>query len=273
MATARRTAEPTNDTASAADPKALTAIAATVPPSQLDGARTALSPKTAAVLIEISTLTVASNEDYADADLLLARVRQARKLVADKTEPIISPIYQGLQALYAFRRELDKPLENAEKAVKAKMAGWQESERRRIEAERDAARREELRKQREAAEAQRLAEEAARNARTQKQREEAAQAAANAARIAEEAASATQVAIEASREKVVTGVASKVTVIKRPVVTDMTRFIAAVVAGEVPEICLMVNEEVMEEYWKQDRGLVSVWPGVSVEEVTRVGGK
>lgn len=66
---------------------------------------------------------------------------------------------------------------------------------------------------------------------------------------------------------------SKSGIKRTPIVTDWTKFLTAILAGEVPEGVVQVNEEVMEAYWKVDAGLVSAWPGVSIQEVAKVGGR
>ena len=210
---------------------------------------------------------------------MLVAIRQARKtaeeIFAEKIRvPILEPTRKALDGLYALERELTKtPFDAAEKTVKAKMAAWQDGERRRIASEQEAARREELRKQREADAATARAAEAAASARTIEQRRAAEEAARAAEQRRQEAETARQAAIEAERQRTVKGVGSKVTVVRKPVVTDMLAFLKAVVAGTVPLIAVQVNEDVVDAYWRDDAGLVSAWPGVTIEESTKIGGR
>jgi septal ring factor EnvC (AmiA/AmiB activator) len=267
----------------------------------------AVSTRTATVSARISSLTIGNDGDYRTADFLLVELRHARKLAeeifAEKIRtPILEPTRKALDGLYTLERELTKaPFDAIEKTLKAKMAAWQEAERYRIEQERLTRRREELRLLHEAEEARRKIEEteraaleakraadmAAERARTKEQREAAERQAQQARSIAEqvgtartieqrisaEAAQARLDAIEAESQKVVKGVGSRVTVKRVPVVTGMRVFLEAILAGKVPEICIEVNEEVLAEYWGQDAGIVSSWPGVTVEEITTVGGR
>lgn len=267
----------------------------------------AVSVRSADVSSRISALVISDNDSYRAGDLLLVEIRQARKMAeeifAEKIRtPILEPARKALDGLYALERELTKtPFDAFEKSLKAKMADWQDRERRRINDEQLARRREELRIAKEAEEARRIADEAehqaalsrqaaefeAQRAKTKAQREEALKKAkvAEETRLAAEknrveaqaaayrAEEARQAAITAEAQKTVKGVGSKVIVKRVPVVTDMAAFLKAVIAGAVPEICVMVNEDVLMEYWKQDAGIVSSWPGVKVEERVSVGGR
>ena len=247
--------------------------------SVVTAVQTAVGRQTDRVNGAIRSLTIASNDDYRRADLLLVEIRQARKtaeeIFAEKIRvPILEPTRKALDGLYALERELTKtPFETAEKGVKAKMAAWQDAERKRIAAEQEAARREEMRRQREAEQAASQAEQAARAARTIEQRRAAEEALKEAERRRQEAEAARQAAIEAERQKTVKGVGSKVTVVRKPVVTDMMAFLKAVVAGTVPLIAVQVNEDVVDAYWRDDAGLVSAWPGVTIEESVKIGGR
>lgn len=160
----------------------------------------------------VRQLRIVTEDDYTDASILLSYIRSARKLAvevfAEKIRtPILEPLRKSLDGLYKLERELTKrPFDAAEKAVKAKMAAFNQK---RID----------------------------------------------------------------SGEELVKAEGSKSGVKRTPVVTDWTKFLAAILAGDVPEGVVMVNEEVMEAYWKVDAGLVSAWPGVTIQETAKVGGQ
>lgn len=238
----------------------------------------AVSLTTSPIVAEITALTIVTTTDYHSADLLLVRIRQAKKIAeaifAEKLGDVLESTRNALNGLYAVRREVtEAPFENAEKVIKGKMAEWQAVERKKQDLARAAAQEEERRKEREARKQQEEAERAARSARSEKQREEAKALAERAEAARWEMEEAKEVAKAAEKVKIVTGVGSRVTVTKKAVVTDMTKFVRAVVEGEVPEICLEVNAEVLKQYFENDRGLVSCWPGVELVDVTKVGGR
>ena len=241
--------------------------------------RKSIGAKTATIVSEINALAIVTKEDYGDADLLLGRIRQAKKQAAAMFDekigvPVLEPMRLSLAALYALRKELtETPFDAAEGQVKGKMGEWKREELRQIEEDRRAAQEEERRQQGIADEQRRQAEEAIRTARTAAAKRQAEELAERARQKQEEADRAKQQAVAAEKAKPVTGSFSRTTTKRVPKVTDMTKFIAAVAAGEIPEILLQVNEDVMEEYWKQDRGLVISWDGVTIEGVTTVGGR
>jgi hypothetical protein len=230
-----------------------------------------VQPSTNAAIAEAHALTIADADSYHAADAVLYRIRSARqvaegKILVELTDPIIRPARAALDALYDLRTRLTDrlltPLVTAEVVVKRKMAEWQAAEKRREQAEAEARRVEANRLAREAEAAGRQAEQANTAAARQRAREEADLLAAQAAEVR-----------SVRQAPALKGAASKVTFRKVWKVTDMTALIAAVVAGDVPEIVLQVNTEVVEEYWKQDRALVSGWAGVSIQEETVVSGR
>lgn len=89
--------------------------------SSLDSLRT---PK-GAILLQ-------TEEDYQNADAIINQVGRVRRMWADRMEPIIRPISDGLQRLYALRRDVDTPLNNIEKEVKAAMKQYKLAEAARI---------------------------------------------------------------------------------------------------------------------------------------------
>jgi len=240
--------------------------------------RQSVNAKTATVVDEITALTITDRTTYGDADLLLGRIRQAKRqateIFEEKLGGILKRTYDNLQELYVLRKELtETPFANAEAAVKSKMSEWQEQDRRRIEQERQAALAEERRQQAEADRLKRVADQAAASARSASAKRHAEEQAEQARQKQEAADRAREAAIQAEAAKPVTGSFSRTTVKKVPMVTDLGAFLDAIHAGTIPIILVQVNEEVMKEYWKQDRGLVSAWPGVEIVDQTTVGGR
>lgn len=82
---------------------------------------------------DYTRLLVTDEESYLAADGLLGRIRNARRMWDLKMDPIIAPAkatvtvaketLKGAQALFT---EVDAPLEDMERGVKAKMKGYQE---------------------------------------------------------------------------------------------------------------------------------------------------
>lgn len=224
------------------------------------------------LMTEVTALDITSADTYQQMDQLLFRARSGKKLIEegphgnDGTESMIRPIRQGLDRLYEFARTLKAPFDRAEKLAKEKMGAWQESERRRIAAEEEAARAEARRK----ADIARQAEEEAARA-TSISQALAAQETAAAAR--EELDRANARLLSTAGQRPVRAAGSKVTVKTTWEVDDMEAFVKGVVAGKVPMIALAVNEEVVEAYFQKDRGLVSVWPGLRLKETTIISGR
>jgi hypothetical protein len=239
--------------------------------ARTEAAIVSVQPNTSAAVAEATEIIVSDQASYLAADAVLYKIRSARAVVearmnAELTDPIIKPARAALDALYALRQRLtDKlwtPLEQAERLVKGKMARWQAEEKRREAEAAEERRREANRLAQEADLAKRQAEQAKTETARQRSLEEAR-------RLTEQAAEVRSVKAGGPLK----AAGSKITFRKVWRVTDMTALIAAVVAGEVPEIVLMVNADVMEEYWKQDRAVVSGWAGVSIQEETSVSGR
>lgn len=236
------------------------------------------------VIREANAIVITDQTSYTAADLVLFKIRSARKTVAalieDRVDSIIKPIRTGLDKLYEARRaliaDLDTPLETAEKTAKRKMAQFQDEERRRAEETARKKREEEARLERErqdAVRAQREAEELAAISNSIRDRQ--------IANLAAEEARQRQARIEQERQQVsaapiaapVRGAGSRVTLVRTWEITDMSMFIAGVLSGEIPETVLQVDKKVMDAYWDTDRGVVLSWSGVGMKEETRVGGR
>lgn len=246
-------------------PTILTSV--TVSPGELAKVQSDLTSATAPVLTIAQTITVTNGESYLQADDLLSHIRNAKAKVNEKMEPIIRPIRQGLDQLYALRRELEGPLDDAEKAVKRKMADWQVAERRRVEleqAERDRVQREETEKVQ-----RRLAEERRQEAERQLQ--------ANNVQAADEVLSQPlpQVTVLTTPVRpVVRAQGSTARTVTKWRVTDFAALVCEVAVGNVPMEVLMVNEVEMNRLVREGQGqIVGEWPGVEVYQDVQIAGR
>ena len=221
------------------------------------------------ILEHVRTVMVTDAETYLTADGWLVKIRSARAQIAAQVDPIIAPIRKGLDALYALRRRLDGPLEEAEAGLKRKMATWQSDERRREEEENRKRREEARRLELEAEAARARAEQAAQVGTAQQQRKAEAQASVFEQRAEE--ARVTPAAVSVARTLRASGSVTREEVRWR--VTDLDALVAAVVSGAVPSTVLKVDEQVMDQYWSADRAMVQSWAGVESYVATTIAGR
>ena len=93
-------------------------------------------PLTAQWTDAASTLTVASEDDFAKADHILNQLKITASRIDVKIKSVTRPIREVLDDVYAFARSFSVPLENAELRVKHLMGAYRMEEDRRIEKER-----------------------------------------------------------------------------------------------------------------------------------------
>lgn len=244
-------------------------------------------------LVERVELSYPDPEAYQMADSLFGHIKLARKKVEGRFEPLIGPIRKGLDKLYALKREADRPLDEAEKSLKLKMAAYKEEERS-VLAE---IRADEERKEREAqAESRQLAaeetrlrleserrQEEARRATSEENRRKAqalaaeaqarAKAAEEASRSADQAVEAQAIRTEMSVPAPVRGAGTTVRTVRRWRVPDIVTVIKAVVSGRVPIGVLMIDKEWVDKYYRDDKGTVESWSGFEGYEDTSVVGR
>lgn len=206
---------------------------------------------TSPLMRELEGIEIVDAESYQSADKFLGKCRAAIKIVDEKLDPIIEPIRKGLDKLYALKRELHEPLDDAVKAVKGKMAKWQLEEKRKRDEEEKKRREEEQR-------LVRLAEE----------RERAGKSTA----VVEKRLEALQEEAEKPVE-VVRGKASSVRFVKKWRVTDLRKLVCAVADMDVPIEVLTVDARVMQEKFEENRPEVAAWPGVEMYEDVGIAGR
>lgn len=209
----------------------------------------------------VQTLLVRTEDEYQGADQVLGRIRQARKTWADKMEPIIRPIRQGLDNLYALNREVDKPLELMEGKVKGAM---QEFKRLELAAIREQQRLREA----ETARLQAEAEAKIRAAETARTPQMQGKLQAQAARASEQAEMVAQMAAPAP----VRAVSSSTRTVTRYRV-NMAQLIKGIVDGYVPPQAVELSTRYLDQQLKDDPEGLKAWPGVDVYEDVQIVGR
>lgn len=211
------------------------------------------SPLAAAV----GALQVTNNEEYQEADTLLARIRAARKTWGDRLEKIIRPIRTGLDEIYALNREGDKPLAALEDGVKHKMKVFKLEEQRQLQA----AQNEQDRLNREADEARRRAE--------------AAATPQLAGRLMNQAARAEQKAqtVYLNTPLPVAAAQSTTRPVKGIRVKDPIKFHKGIAEGYIPLDVTEVRQGKLNTYLKEDPEGVECWPGIEVYDDVQIVGR
>lgn len=223
--------------------------------------KTQVELATKAVVAQIDKTTVTTAAEYAAADALLTRIRTNKAIVLEKLNPIIEPIYLGLESLYALRREMLEPLESGEKSIKLAMGVFKQEERRQIaearrvqqaEIDRLAALEEEKKaKMADAATPQMRSRLRTQLARVEEQRTEA---------------------LSAPPPTAVKAAGSRTRTTVKWEVTDLGAVFQGVRDGVIPAWALTVDERNIDVQVKADRTVVEKWPGIRVyEEITVVG--
>lgn len=210
----------------------------------------------------VQALTVADASGYQEADALLARVRTARKTWADKMEPIIRPIRQGLDNLYALNREVDKPLAQLEEMVKDEMKRFKLEEARQLRAADEEREKEQARIQAEI-DAKAKAELSAKT-KPMKERLAAARQALE-TKLEDTLLTPVQQPVRAD--------SSSTRPVKKWRIKDLEAFVAGVVEGTVPLVYIHVNEVGMNRLFKDFPDSVKAMPGVEVYDDVQIVGR
>lgn len=237
-----------------------------ITPAQLVKTRREISLISSPALNMAGLLKVTDAVSYSTADDLLRSIRTARKTIELKLNPIIDPIRSGLDLLYTLRREMDGPLEDAEKQVKFKMRTWQLAE---------------ARKQAEEAAAQRLeAEKLRAEALAKQQKAEKTKNKLIAERISDEAAflaeaaDMTDAAAERTAEaKPTQAPSSSVRAVKKVTVTSLTMLLKGIADGIVPEDVVVIDHARLNKYWREDPETVRTWLGIEVIDDIVIAGR
>lgn len=211
---------------------------------------------------EVENVTITDAADYAAADQLLSRIMSANKAWQGKVNPIIKPVYDALQLLYALKNDFKEPLDDYEKIVKAKMKTYKLEEARLLRAE-------EEERQRRIDESNRISrekEEAAAKARTKQMREKLT------TQSAEAAQTASTLEIQGPAEAVrVEG--STVRTKRKAEVTDLKAFLRGILTGEIPDDLITINQVELNSAYRIDAKIVSEWPGISIVEDIDITGR
>jgi len=229
-----------------------------LPPLALK-ARVEMQKRLPTLASAVEALTVTTPAEYQEADGLLGMVQEARRSWAAKFEPVIRPIRQGLDALYALVREPDQVLAGYEAAIKGKQKKYKL---------------EEARQARELADQQ-----AAEQARIQAELDRVAQKAETATGSTKTRLQARREALEAESEQVaaeevipVRAAHSTTRTVKKWRVTDIKIVVAGVKAKVIPPEVLTIDTRAVEEVFKSDSETVASWPGFELfDDITIVG--
>lgn len=220
------------------------------------------------VLTLTEGLEVVDEPSYLMADEVLGKVRAARKgwggmwaIIQDRS---IKHLRQALEGLYSVNREVDGPLEAAEKAIKKSMADYKTLEARRLQQAREQAEREERERIRKIEELSRQAEQA-----------KTPQAKATLTRQVD------RLEVEQERAELqplavpVQGAHSSTRLVKVPRIVDLSDFAAGIASGAVPEDEVRVLlEEWLARVYRRDALMVEAMPGVVIaQEPQIVGGR
>lgn len=206
---------------------------------------------------DVEALTVKTAEDYEEADHLLHRINTVRKTWVERTEKIIRPIRQGLDELYALNREVTKPLDVLEAAVKGHMKAFKLEEQRLIQAA--------------ANEARRLEEEA----QAQLRKAELAATPQLKGRLQTQAARTLQQAIQVEQHAPMPVMAATSTTrpVKVPGVSNLSKFLKGIADGYIPADCIEIKQGKLNTYYKDDPEGFEAWPGVTVTSDVQIVGR
>lgn len=217
----------------------------------------------------VFAIIVESAEEYAIADALLARIRQAESSWLSRINPIIEPIRSSLDLLYGLRKDIVDPIHELEGVIKDKMRAFKVKEAQLLKEAND-------KRQKELAELQRQADEKAKreaNAKTNAMRSKLAEA-----RGELEQKLANAKAQVAPTPIKVSGSSSRK--VKKWKVTDFTGFILYVASIEKQEEAeemmslLCIDEVQMNAFFKLTKPDAGEWlPGITVTEEITIAGR
>ncbi len=102
----------------------------------IDNAKEKLDREVSVVEQQAARLVVASDDDYANAGVVVADIKRMQKRVTEYWEPMRASSYSAYQNVMTHKKEMLSPLESAEKILKNKMVAYfNEKERKRKEQE------------------------------------------------------------------------------------------------------------------------------------------
>jgi hypothetical protein len=209
-----------------------------------------------------------TKDEYDAADAVLGAVKKARKwwkerMYGTKATPgPIPSIKSGLDMLYALNNEVDDPLEEMEKTIKAKMVDYNVRDRRKL-MEQEA----ELLRQRQ--EAERALEAAAAKEAAAKTPLQKAKAAAEV-----ETAEAKYVeTLDSPLEQLGQADNSSVRVPKKPTVSDVLAFCRGIADGEIPVECIELKQGYLNKLYRDDAETVTAFPGVTIIDDIQIIGR
>jgi hypothetical protein len=210
---------------------------------------------TAPIIPRIRILKIIDANTLAQADSFLSKICSARKVIEVRLKRILDPLNEARNEVLNLRREMDAPLLQLEAELREGMKDYRMLE---IRKEREAEeKRLQERRRIEAEAAKKLAQENA--AKTEAMRKRLA------AQREELEAKAVEVTA-APLAPPVTLMNSGTRTERRVRITDRKAFLAAVVAGEVPDDVITIDMSTLERYRKMNEALVKSWPGTDIQE-------
>ena len=241
-------------------------IPAVTPKSILQARASALTV-TQEILDLARDLIVETEPDYHTADEILHKIKVAQKRLDQPFEDVIRPVRQGLDGVYAIRREVENPLLDLEKTVKEKMRAFKLAEQARIQKEeRERARLLQIEQAR-VAEEQRIEQtrrlvEAAKANDFQKAQE-----------ILAEEEPEVAVIFAAPIQAPVRAASSSSRTIKKWRVTDLDLVLESVRLGIAPIDILMINVTEVARMFKLDPAEIDAIPGMEVYDDIQIAGR
>jgi hypothetical protein len=211
---------------------------------------------------EVLSLEIQDEEGYQMADILLSRVMTARKTWLGRINPIVKPIYDSLQLLYALRGDFDDPMKEYEAAIKGKMKTYKLEEARQLRIAEDA-RLKKIDDDRRAAEEKQAKADAAKTKGMKQKLETQAAALIQNAEILEVGGPA----------QGATATHSTVRSKKKAEVTDLVALLKGIIAGKVPDDLISINQVELNSAYRIDAEEVASWPGITIVDDINISGR
>ena len=212
-------------------------------------------------------LAVETESQYHSADDILHKIKVAQKRLDQPFEDVIRPVRQGLDGVYAIRREVENPLLDLEKTVKEKMRAFKLAEAERIRKE-EAERARLLRIEQSRVAEEQLAEQARRIVEAAKANDFQ-----KALEILEEEKPEVAVIFAAPVQAPVRAASSSSRTIKRWRVTDLDLVIEATRLDMAPTNILQINATKVQEMFKLNPASIDEIPGMETYDDIQIAGR
>lgn len=220
----------------------------------LQKASTEAVAKLGALQVQAKTITkITTDDEYLEVDKIRGEVDAYLKWWEPQYREVKDPLLQATQALDKMNRTMTQPALTMKAAITGLMADYKRGQlRAKQEAEQEELERAEaLRRQAEKVKAPALK-----------------------AKLEAEAVQAQEVAQQIAEVQTVQGNLTHDRIVKKWRITSLRQLLAGIMAGDVPEDVLLINEVQMNSYFKEDAKTFSEFPGVEIyEDVQIIGGQ